>query len=105
MPLEELRDLAAHLCELVLDLEGDLSTGSGNPATLALGSSTPNAVVDVVGEGVLETGLFCDAIHTDLPCDVYSNTIAREKGLRRQFSAFAFCHPVRIHYFTHFLQK
>jgi len=33
---------------------------------------------------------------------VDSDAIAREKGLRRQLSAFALCHPLRIHYFTHF---
>ena len=88
---------------LSLDVERNASALTCNPSTLAFRGSAPYAMIDVVCQRVFEAGFFNRAIDTDPASDVDSDAIAWKKGLWRQLAALAFCHPLRVHDFTHSL--
>src|SRR5471032_1573297 len=75
---------------------GDAAAAKNAP-TLALGASAPDAVVDVVLEGVLQTGVGDGALGTDLLGHEHSHAVTREEKVRRNFLAFPPGHPFGIH--------
>jgi hypothetical protein len=73
-----------------------------NATAFALGASTPHAVVDVVLEGVLQTGRGHGTLAADLLRHQHSHPVTREEEVRRNFLAFPPGHPFGIHDFTPF---
>jgi hypothetical protein len=80
---------------------GVAATAQDTPA-LTLGAAAPDAVIDVVLEGVLQAGLGHGALGTDLLRHQHPHPIAREEEVRCNFLAFPPGHPFSIHFATPF---
>jgi hypothetical protein len=65
--------------------------------TLALTAATPHAVIDVLGQGVLQALRGDGTALTDALGGQYPETVAREEDLRRVVPALAVCHPFSTH--------
>jgi hypothetical protein len=72
-------------------------TTTEQPATLTLGFAAPDAMFDVLIEGILETRLGHRALGTDALGYLHADSIAWKEDLGCEISAFPLAHPFRIH--------
>src|SRR5581483_7976100 len=70
---------------------------AGDPATLPLGATAPHAVVDLLGQGVLEAGTLHGTTGADRPGDLYADAVAGEEHARRDVPTEPSFHPVGVH--------
>jgi len=69
-----------------------------DPTPLALARATPDAVTDVVDEGVFEARITDGAQRTDRPCRFDAPAVSREERGRGDRTAPRFSHPIRVHH-------
>src|SRR4051812_19783009 len=72
---------------------GLLAAALEDPATLALGAAAPDAVVDPVGQGVLEALVADGAAVADPAGSIDADPVAREEGRRRVVATVPLPHP------------
>ena len=65
-------------------------------AAFALGGAAPDAVVDPVGEGVLETGILDRAVGADLARVLDADPVRGEEVVGRPAAAFGLEHPLML---------
>jgi hypothetical protein len=73
--------------------EGATTPRTEDPASLSLGLASPDAVIDVVLERVLEAQRGYRARGADPLRSNDADTVARKEGLRRDLSALPIGHP------------
>ena len=71
---------------------------AGDPSALALRRTAPDAVIDVIGHGVFETGLFHRAICADPPRHFHTYAITGKEHVGRYLPALPPCHPRSVHH-------
>jgi hypothetical protein len=79
-----------------------VAAAAQDATALTLGAAAPDAVIDVVLEGVLQARRGDGALGTDLLRYQHSHPIAREEEVRCNFLAFPPGHPFSIHFSTPF---